>query len=89
MAFFVFTPLSISLGFFSSMGVCDEFRKNIGIGIVIGTGIGVLVKAVLGIIKDGKNGKAERNNTKVKNSFYIPLLISILSVFVVSLFTPI
>ena len=30
-AFFVFTPLSISLGFFSSMGVCDEFRKNIGI----------------------------------------------------------
>ena len=73
-AFFVFTPLSISLGFFSSMGVCDEFRKNIGIGIVIGTGIGVLVKAVLGIIKDGKNGKAERNNTKVKNSFYIPLL---------------
>ena len=88
-AFFVFTPLSISLGFFSSMGVCDEFRKNIGIGIVIGTGIGVLVKAVLGIIKDGKNGKEERNNTKVKNSFYIPLLVSILSVFVVSLFTPI
>ena len=88
-AFFVFTPLSISLGFFSSMGVCDEFRKNIGIGIVIGTGIGVLVKAVLGIIKDGKNGKEERNNTKVKNSFYIPLLVSILSVLVVSLFTPI
>ena len=87
-AFFLFTPLTIALGFFSSIAECDEVRKNIGIGIVIGTGLGVLAKALFQIVRnikrrsnDKKQGEGER-----KNLISIPLIL--LSIIVLTLFTP-
>lgn len=80
-AFFIFTPLSLKLGFFESMLSADEFRKNIGIGIVIGTGVGVFVKAILDhFLKKKESGKrASSALSKKEGSFVLAaILLSIL-----------
>lgn len=39
-SYLVLTPLSLKLGLLPSLDVAIEFRKNLGIGLVIGTGVG-------------------------------------------------
>lgn len=45
-AFFIFTPVALSTGLFENAALCDVFRQNLGIGLMIGTGIGVFIKIV-------------------------------------------
>jgi putative OPT family oligopeptide transporter len=47
LGFYVLTPVGIASGLFPSMADADVFRTNLGIGLMIGTGLGVFVKAVL------------------------------------------
>lgn len=86
-AFFVFTPLTLSFGLFSSMGAVDEIRKNIGIGIVIGTGIGVSLKALYEIVKKKKSRESGNKNKETGNRSLLPLIIVIASVLALSILT--
>jgi uncharacterized oligopeptide transporter (OPT) family protein len=44
--YYILTPLGIQGGLFASMAEADVFRSNLGIGLMIGTGLGVFFKAV-------------------------------------------
>nr|WP_321265192.1 OPT/YSL family transporter [uncultured Sphaerochaeta sp.] len=44
--YYILTPLGIQHGLFASMAEADVFRSNLGIGLMIGTGLGVFFKAV-------------------------------------------
>jgi uncharacterized oligopeptide transporter (OPT) family protein len=44
--YYILTPLGIQSGLFASMAEADVFRSNLGIGLMIGTGLGVFFKAV-------------------------------------------
>ena len=44
--YYILTPLGIRSGLFASMVEADLFRQNLGIGLMIGTGLGVFFKAV-------------------------------------------
>ena len=55
--YLVITPAGLACGFFSSMAAADSFRQNLGIGLMLGTGAGILVKALFGIVKNRKAGK--------------------------------
>lgn len=42
--YLLLTPVGIVSGLFSDMAAADLFRQNLGIGLMVGTGIGILVK---------------------------------------------
>lgn len=44
--YYILTPVGIASGLFSNMAAADLFRSNLGIGLMVGTGLGVFVKAV-------------------------------------------
>ena len=44
--YYILTPLGIQGGLFASMVEADLFRQNLGIGLMIGTGLGVFFKAI-------------------------------------------
>lgn len=50
LAFFVFMPVSTYFGFFTPEAA-DAFRSSIGIGLMVGTGFGVLIKGILPKLK--------------------------------------
>ena len=55
LGYYVLTPSGLALGFFPDMAAATDFRQSLGIGLMIGTGIGVAVKGVLSLIKRSKD----------------------------------
>ena len=56
----ILTPVGIGLGWLSDLAAADVFRQNLGLGLLIGTGLGIFVKAILGALrkKNGEQGKS-------------------------------
>lgn len=50
--YFILTPLGITAGLFADMAAADIFRSNLGIGFMVGTGIGIFLKAIIGRVKE-------------------------------------
>jgi len=46
-AFLILVPVGISTGIFPDLATADAFRSSLGIGLMVGTGVGVLVKGIL------------------------------------------
>ena len=86
LGYFIITPIGIATGFFESMADADAFRSNLGIGLMIGTGLGVAVKAVISLIKRKKSEKA---SPIPKNVIAAIVLVCILAVIILALTTEI
>lgn len=63
-AYLVFTPIAMKAGWFSDFTAVNDFRQNIGIGIVIGTGVGVFIKAIFDIVVKKLAKKEEKKSEK-------------------------
>ncbi|AEC02322.1 OPT/YSL family transporter [Parasphaerochaeta coccoides] len=50
--YFFLTPLGIMTGLFTDMAAADLFRSNLGIGFMVGTGIGIFLKAIVSRFKE-------------------------------------
>lgn len=85
--YYIITPIGLASGFFSSMADADLFRSNLGLGIMIGTGLGVAIMAIIKAIRKNRsnNGKKSVN----RNVLLAIIAVCILSVIVLSLFTEI
>ena len=84
--YFILTPIGIKTGLFATMADADLFRSNLGIGLMIGTGLGVLIKAVIGLCK-----KKEVRRTREKRStkeLAATALIVLFCVAILFVFTP-
>ncbi|MFA6841368.1 MAG: OPT/YSL family transporter [Sphaerochaetaceae bacterium] len=46
--YYLLTPVGLASGLFSDMAAADAFRSNLGIGLMVGTGLGVAIKAIWG-----------------------------------------
>jgi len=55
------TPIGIALKLFENIAAADLFRQNLGIGLMVGTGIGILIKAFIQKIKVQKKGEPEES----------------------------
>ena len=88
LGYYVITPIGLSTGFFKSMAEADLFRSNLGLGIMIGTGLGV---AIMAIVKAIKKNKSARNNKKEINYtiLFAILAICLLATIILTLFTDI
>lgn len=80
-SYLVLTPLSLKLGLLPSLDIAIEFRKNLGIGLVIGTGVGVFLKIIRSRIFHRSAPKEER--TRQRLSVKSAALLLVLFIFVV------
>ncbi len=77
--FYLLTPIGIATGLFDSIATADIFRQNLGMGLMIGTGIGVFIKAIIDLAKKQKNkDKKKVINKKLFISIIITLLFAVI-----------
>lgn len=73
--YYILTPLGITTGLFSDMAGATLFRSNLGIGLMVGTGLGVFLKAIWNkgalLIKRDKT----QSSFKLKFSWSIPIIL--------------
>lgn len=74
--YFVLTPVGLAAGFFQSMSEADSFRSSLGLGIMIGTGFAVAIKALYSLIK---NRKAKVSVTKDRKILILAAAVFVLS----------
>lgn len=84
--YYILTPIGLSSGLFDSMASADSFRSSMGLGIMIGTGFAVAVKAIWHIAKNKSNKKQEKGSLN-KNILLSVILICFASIIILSLLT--
>ena len=57
---YVLVPVGLATGLFADFAAATAFRTNLGIGLMIGTGIGVLVKAVFDLVKKFQSSQGSK-----------------------------
>ncbi len=67
LGYLLLVPIGISSGLFADMAAATLFRENLGIGIMLGTGIGVFLKAIIDTITKGKKEKSVFNSFSKKS----------------------
>lgn len=86
--YYTITPIGLTTGFFKDMGEADLFRSNLGLGIMIGTGLAIALVGIIKVIK--RTIKKRKSKAKVdKKALIAALLICVLSWALLSLFTEI
>lgn len=70
----VIAPVGIGFGWLSDLGAADIFRQNLGLGLLIGTGLGIFVKALFksfGTKKEKKEGRTMSKNTMIMTAIVL------------------
>ena len=70
--YYVITPIGISAGFFQTMADADSFRSSLGIGLMIGTGLGVAVKAIIMLIRRGRSKNSNIRRLLLPAAVFLP-----------------
>ena len=83
--YFILTPIGLASGFFASMADADSFRSSLGIGLMIGTGIGVAIKAVITLIRRGRNS----GGSSIRRLIVPAAVFSVFAIIILALFTEI
>lgn len=86
---YIITPVGIGTGFFTSMVEADSFRSNLGIGLMIGTGIGVFIKAIFDIVKKGKSSDGKGSFGLSREKIVIVAVIMVMAMLVLATLTDI
>ncbi len=84
--YYILTPIGISQGLFASMAEADVFRSNLGIGLMIGTGLGVFFKAVASRLSAHKKLEEKQGGLPASSRLMI-ILILFLAVILLALGT--
>ena len=83
--YFILTPAGIAAGFFSSMAEADAFRSSLGIGLMIGTGLGVAIKAAATLIRK----KKEKRTSIPRSTLMLIVLLCLVTAVILIIFTEI
>ena len=91
-SYLLIIPLGPALGIFPSLEYAVNFKNAAGIGLMVGTGIGILVSYVINIVKKASKNDKISNPIKVdkKHKSYTRVILLILPVaiaFVLSIYT--
>ncbi|HHW32152.1 MAG TPA: peptide transporter [Clostridiaceae bacterium] len=85
-SYLLIIPLGVLLGIFSSVDAASAFKNTAGIGLMVGTGIGILISYIISAVKKGKekgNSTTASGNKNIRNSGHsgkkINFLITIIS----------
>ncbi|HOE89408.1 MAG: peptide transporter [Spirochaetales bacterium] len=83
--YYLLTPIGIKAGLFGDISAADVFRQNLGIGLMIGTGLGVFIHALFSKILRPK--KLEEKPKKSQRTLFLISLVLLLAVVLLSLGT--
>ena len=72
----ILTPAGIALGWLPDLAAADVFRQNLGLGLLIGTGLGIFAKALFGSV-----GKKKDSENKPKLSGKTAMLAAVVLAF--------
>ena len=86
LGYLLIVPIGLSTGLFADMASATLFRENLGIGIMLGTGIGVFLKAILQALKKKKGEKSVFSGFS-KQSILIAVVAVVLSAIAMAVFT--
>lgn len=87
LGYYVITPIGLSTGLFDSMAEADLFRSNLGLGIMIGTGFGVAIMAIMKAIRKKRDKSAKREINK--NVLIAIIAVCLMATVVLTIFTDI
>ncbi len=85
LGYFVLTPIGLKTGLFASMTDASSFRSSLGLGIMIGTGFAVAIKAVISLMR--KKGTKKTDEKKASSNKLPPIVLVVLCVVFLSVFT--
>ncbi|MFA5468277.1 MAG: OPT/YSL family transporter [Sphaerochaetaceae bacterium] len=88
LAYLVITPAGIALNLFSNMAAADLFRQNLGIGLMVGTGVGILLKSAYQKLK-GSRAKAKITVDWKSQASLLTTLVIVVALVTLTLFTEI
>ena len=88
-AYLLLTPIGIVSGLFADLAAADVFRSNLGIGLMVGTGVAIIIKLLFeGIGKIVRKEKISQNDSfiifKGKMKYISLILMTIVVLFLTS-----
>lgn len=86
--YYTITPIGLITGFFKNMGEADLFRSNMGLGLMIGTGLAIAITGIAKIIKNLAKLKSKKTKTN-KKALILVFAVCFLSWTLLTLFTEI
>jgi len=72
LGYLLITPVGIATGLFQDMLGANLFRQNLGIGLMVGTGLGIFIKAILDRVELYRKAKKAGGTTQLPASAFLP-----------------
>jgi len=70
LAYLVIIPLGPALGIFASADEAVSFKNTLGIGLMVGTGIGIIIKFIIDFIRKIQANRNQKSNSPDKNEAF-------------------
>ncbi len=65
-AFLLLAPIGITTGLFADLAAAELFRQNLGIGLMVGTGIAIIIRFITQMVKNrGKKGEEKGGDAAI------------------------
>ncbi len=77
LGFYLLIPIGVSAGIFPDAAAADLFRSNLGIGLMVGTGVGIFLKGLYQFIKTRTQKISSIRTLKFNRLFWIGLAASL------------
>lgn len=79
LGYFLIVPVGITAGFFPDAEAATLFRENLGIGLMVGTGVGIFLKGLIQFIRSQiAQRSAQKASFRFNKLFWAGLVISLL-----------
>lgn len=86
LSYFLIIPVGVALGWFEDVATAAAFKDSLGIGLMVGTGLGILIKGILPRAKEiyGRSQKREKGRLGRK-LILAPIFFAVVAVFLTTL----
>ncbi|OPJ61686.1 OPT/YSL family transporter [Clostridium oryzae] len=89
-SYLIIVPLGTYFKVFPNAAIAVSFKNTVGIGLMVGTGIGILISFIASIVKKNTNqiantAKIDKNKSATSNIGKILVIFSVLAAFVLSI----
>ena len=86
LSYFFVIPVGVALGWFEDVASAAAFKDSLGIGLMVGTGLGILIKGILPRAKEiyGKSQKREKGRLG-RQLILAPIFFAVVAVFLTTL----
>ncbi|PNE22796.1 peptide transporter [Mesotoga sp. Brook.08.YT.4.2.5.1] len=85
-SYFFLIPVGVAVGWFADVGSATAFKDSLGIGLMVGTGVGILLKGILPRAREiYLPVKSSGKGSRMKTLRWIPLVFAAIALFLTTL----